>query len=332
MDLVGLPSRARAPLAAIGRRIGFAIGLLLFIAVVVIIGRYGYNDSTDGSISIIDALYYASVTVTTTGYGDITAVTTSTRLAALFLITPARILFLILVVGTTVEVLTERSRTLWLTQHWRRTVNDHYLICGYGSTGQAATRALVAQGVNPSDIVVVDIMPEAIDAATADGFATVVGSASKVLVLEQAAISKANSVIVTPNRDDTAVLITLTAREMNPGARIVATCREQENMHLLRQSGADEAIDSAAAIGRLVGIATQTPNALTVIDDLLDTGTALKIIELAAIPGPDGTLIAPSNCRVLEVLRGKQRLAFDDPAASPLQVGDRVMAVMSKTE
>ena len=138
--------------------------------------------------------------------------------------------------------------------------------------------------------------------------------------------------IVTPNRDDTAVLITLTAREMNPGARIVATCREQENMHLLRQSGADEAIDSAAAIGRLVGIATQTPNALTVIDDLLDTGTALKIIELAAIPGPDGTLIAPSNCRVLEVLRGKQRLAFDDPAASPLQVGDRVMAVMSKTE
>ena len=113
---------------------------------VVLIGRNGYTDSAGGELGLIDALYYASVTVTTTGYGDISAVTPSTRLAALLLITPARILFLILVVGTTVEVLTERSRTLLQTQQWRRTVNHHHLICGYGSTGRAAARALVAPG------------------------------------------------------------------------------------------------------------------------------------------------------------------------------------------
>ena len=38
-----------------------------------------------------------------------------------------------------------------------------------------------------------------------------------------AMIDRAEGVIVTPNRDDTAVLVTLTARELNPTATIVAT-------------------------------------------------------------------------------------------------------------
>jgi len=242
---------------------------------VVLIGRNGYTDSAGGELGLIDALYYASVTVTTTGYGDISAVTPSTRLAALLLITPARILFLILVVGTTVEVLTERSRTLLQTQQWRRTVNHHHLICGYGSTGRAAARALVAQGVKMIEIAVVDIDEQALALASQDGFIAITGNASKVSVLKQAAIDRVESVVVTPNRDDTAVLITLTARELNPNARIVATVRDRENLHLLRQSGADSAIDQAAAVGRLVGIASRTPQALDVIDDLLEAGADL---------------------------------------------------------
>ncbi len=330
VDLIRLPRQPRAPLAAIGRRIGFAVGLLVFIAIVVLIGRDGYTDSAGGQLGLIDALYYASVTVTTTGYGDISAVTSSTRLAALLLITPARILFLILVVGTTVEVLTERSRTLLQTQHWRRTVNHHHLICGYGSTGRAAARALIAQGVSTSDIAVVDIDEEAIALASEDGFITIVGNASNVSVLNQAAIHRVQSVVVTPNRDDTAVLITLTARELNPEARIVATVRERENLHLLRQSGADSAIDQAAAVGRLVGIATQTPQALDVIDDLLEAGSDLEIVEVAPIVS-DGVHIAPPEVRVLEVIRGGQRLAFDDLTIGPLRADDRLMAVSSAT-
>ena len=147
-------------------------------------------------------------------------------------------------------------------------------------------------------------------------------------MLQQADIDRAVSVVVTPNRDDTAVLITLTARELNPSARIVATVRERENVHLLRQSGADSAIDQAASVGRLVGIATRTPSALDVIDDLLDVGTDLEIVEVT----PElrhGVLVAPSTVVVIEVLRDGQRLAFDDPAVGVLQASDRLMAVSS---
>lgn len=332
VDRIVLPGRRRAPLTDIARRVVFAGGLLVFTALVVYLGREGYVDAAGGDISFLDALYYASVTVTTTGYGDIAAVTPTTRLAALLLITPARILFLILVVGTTVEVLTERSRQLLLTQRWRKRVRDHHVVCGFGNTGQSATDALLAQGVDPADIVVVDTTPESIEAAAHAGFTGIRGDASRVAVLQQAAIGMAKSVIVTPNRDDTAVLITLTARELNPTANIVAAGRAQENLHLLRQSGADAVIDSSAAVGRLLGLATQLPSALDVIDDLLNVGTALELAVVPPVESATGEISVPSGVSVVEVLRDGQRLPFDDPRLHPLRADDRLVVVRTASK
>jgi len=70
------------------------------------------------------------VTVRTTGYGDITPVTEGARLATLLIVTPARIGFLLLLVETTVELLTERWRNEYRRERWRRRVNRHYVICG----------------------------------------------------------------------------------------------------------------------------------------------------------------------------------------------------------
>ena len=329
VDMVRLPFGQRAPLTAVLSRIAFAVGLLVFIAIVVFVGRGGYDDTAGGEIGIIDALYYASVTVTTTGYGDIAAVTPATRTAALLLITPARILFLILVVGTTVEVLTERSRQLILTKRWRRNVHDHYIICGFGSTGISAARALRAQGIDPESIVVVDPASAACARANEEGLTSVCGDATRVAVLDQAGVRDSRSVIVTPNRDDTAVLVTLTAREMNPGVHIVAAGRVQENLHLLRQSGADAVIDSSNAVGRLLGIATQTPTALDVIDDLLDVGTALELAEVAPVRSGEAWA-APGGSVVVEVRRSGRRMFFDAPDLGALRRDDELLVMRTR--
>ena len=70
---------------------------------------------------------------------------------------------------------------------------------------------------------------------------------------------------MTPLRDDTSTLVTLTARELSATATIVASVREAENAHLLHQSGADSVIVSSEAAGRLLGLATDQPNAVGVI-------------------------------------------------------------------
>ena len=307
IDRVALPRRQLAPLHAIARRVGLALGLVLFVALVVMMGRGGYVDVTGSTIGLLDALYYASVTVTTTGYGDITAVSDGARLATILMITPARILFLILVVGTTVEVLTDQSRRLIATRRWRQRVNDHVVICGFGSTGQSAADELLSRGVPAEEIVAVDSDPAASTMATKLGIVAIEGDATQNDILQQAAIDRARAVVVTPNRDDTAVLITLTVRELNERAHIVTGGRQKQNLHLLRQGGADEVIDSTAAVGRMLALATVAPSAVGVLDDIIDAGTGLELADIA--PDASGpTPAVPAGATLLAVVRDGVRL------------------------
>jgi len=327
VDLVRVPRLQRAPLAAVGRRIGLAISLVVFIALVTWLGSDGYVDSATGDpVGFLDALYYASVTVTTTGYGDITAVTDGARLATIVLITPARIVFLILVVGTTVEVLTDQSRDFLAARRWRRSVRNHILICGFGSTGQRAASELVKRGESASDIVVVDTNSDSLAIAGAQGFVAIAGDATQSAVLEQAGVRSARSVIVAPNRDDTAVLITLTVRELNMTTHVVAGAREQENLHLLRQGGADEVIDATAAVGRMLGLATTAPGAIRVVDDLLDSGKGLDLDEISPIVDSAGVR-APADATVVAVLRDGRRLSPTDMASVVYQKDDRLVVL-----
>lgn len=315
-----VPGRRRSPLAAIVRRVGFAIGLIVFIAIVVRVGRNGYTDVTGDPISLLDALYYASVTVTTTGYGDITAVTGGTRLATLLFITPARIVFLILVVGTTVEVLTDQTRHILRTDRWRKRVDNHIVICGFGATGRSAAADLRSRGRDAGSIVVVDIDPTAIDDANGLGYVGIAGDATSTAVLRDAMIERAEGVIVAPNRDDTAVLITLTARELSSTATIVAGGREQENLHLLQQGGADRVIDSTAAVGRMLGLAMEAPGAVRALNDMIDAGSGLELVECAPEDFDNGgTLVA--------IERDGKRLPPKQVSRDEIRPGDRLVIV-----
>lgn len=330
IDRIRVPRRVDPPLRQISRRVALAAGLVVFIAVVVLIGRDGYVDVAGDRLSALDALYYASVTVTTTGYGDITAVSDGARLATILLITPARIVFLILVVGTTVEVLTDESRRLIRTRRWRRSVRDHHVICGYGETGQAAVAELLDRGVERSELVVVDRDVDRIAEAISDGLVAVHGDATQRAVLDQAGIADAATVVVVPNRDDTAVLVTLTVREINESARIIAAGRERENLHLLRQGGADEVIDATAAIGRMLGLASTAPGAVSVLDDLLDGGVGLELVEV--LPEErDGALVLPSACTPVVVIRDGNRLRPQEVDLSDLRPEDRVVVLRDST-
>src|ERR671914_435669 len=153
---VELPAESRHPLRTIGERLALALGLVMLVALLAYIGRDGYIDPEDGGVSLLDAFYYSTVTITTTGYGDIRPVSDGARLVTTLVVTPARILFLILLVGTTLEVLTERTRAAYRLSRWRRTLKDHVIICGFGTKGRAAATTLFGHGYTPERLVVVD--------------------------------------------------------------------------------------------------------------------------------------------------------------------------------
>ena len=85
------------------------------------------------------------------------------------------------------------------------------------------------------------------------------GDATSRTVLRRAQVETADQVIITTDRDDSNVLVTLTVRQLNPDAHIVSAVREQENASLMRQSGADSVITSSDAVGRLLGLSSLSP-------------------------------------------------------------------------
>jgi voltage-gated potassium channel len=313
-------------LLALSRRIAIAIGLLVIVAVAVVSTRGGYVDEVDGHVSFLDALYYASVTVTTTGYGDITPVTPAARLTALLVLTPARVAFLLVVVGTTVELLTDRWRETLRHDRWSRRVRDHHLICGYGVKGRSAALALT-DGGETTEIVVVEQDPDAAEEASRDGYTVITGDASRTRTLLEAHVERARSVIVAPERDDAAVLITLTARELAPEATIVASVREEENAHLLRQSGADAVVVSSATAGRLLGVTSRNPRVAAVVTDLLHTSRGLVLTEREVEPEEIGKPARAARGVILAVVRNDTLLRYDDPVAQELRAGDLLLGV-----
>jgi voltage-gated potassium channel len=327
-----LPTPVQRPLRAIGVRVVIAVGLLFFVALATYLGRDGYRDSAGGEIGLLDAAYYATVSVTTTGYGDIVPVTDDARLITTVFVTPARVLFLIILVGTTLELLAERYRATYRQRRWRSSVRDHVIVCGYGVKGRAAIDQLRGQGARRGDVVVIDPDPAAVARANADGYAGILGDASHSGTLREAGIDDARAVVVAPSRDDAAVLITLTVRELAPRVFIAAAAREAENAHLLRQGGADSVISSSDAAGRLLGLATHSPRVVNVLEDLLTAGEGLDIIERPIERGEVDAPSVPVNRGELlvAVVRGGELIRFDDPRAGQLRPGDRLVCLAGR--
>lgn len=316
------------PLRQVGKRLLMALGVLALTVLIVYVDREGYHDNANETLDFLDCAYYATVTLSTTGYGDVVPHSDSARLANILLVTPLRVLFLIILVGTTLEVLTERTREEFRLNRWRSTLRDHTVIVGFGTKGRSAIQTLCATGLSKEQIVIVDPSSKVIETANADGFVGVIGDATRSDVLLRAEVQRARQIVIATQRDDTAVLVTLTARQLNRGAKIVAAVREEENAPLLRQSGADAVITSASAAGRLLGLSVLSPSAGTVMEDLIQQGSGLDLVERPVTKSEAGKSPRETGDLVVSVLRGHRLLGYDDPAANPLQLTDRLITIV----
>ncbi|MCH9722428.1 MAG: potassium channel family protein [Actinomycetia bacterium] len=324
VEFLHVPTKFVSPGRRIARRVLYALGALFAAVFIVYLDRDGYSNSTGKPLSLLDCLYYATVSLSTTGYGDIAPFTERARLVNVLMITPLRVAFLIVLVGTTVETLTTASRQTLKIQKWRRTVRNHTVVVGYGTKGRTAVAAMIAGGVPPAEIVVVDTDQSALERAKAAELVTVRGDANRSDVLRVAGAQHAAAIVVATNSDPTSVLVTLTARELAPKAQIIASVREAENRHLLLQSGADSVVVSSETAGRLLGLATSKPAVVEMIEDLITPHTGVVIAERPVEDKEVGG--SPRHLPgMLGVVRGGQLLRFDDPAVDALEREDRLL-------
>jgi voltage-gated potassium channel len=319
-----------SPEVSLAVRAGLVLLLLAAVFTVFLLDRGGLQDNVDGSVSVIDVLYFTMITVTTVGYGDIIPVSDQARLIDAFFVTPVRIFVWFIFLGTAYQLIIQRLIEEWRMTRLQRDLQDHVVLCGYGDSGSIAAGELLLRGWEPEQIVVIDSSREEVQRAAEQGFVGLHGNASSEELLRVAGVPRARTVIVSVGRDDTTVLVVLTIRELARRLRIIARVGEQENVKLVRASGADVIVSPPRFGGYLMADAVTNHGTVDFVSELLTFRGDYQLQERE--PRQD-ELGRPARdldgSLVVEVRRAGQRIGCWRQKDIVIQPGDQLLVIDS---
>ncbi|MFB6172841.1 MAG: NAD-binding protein [Haloarculaceae archaeon] len=227
-------------LAALGALVG-ALGYST-------VGAYALRAEFGGLDTLLDAFYFAVVTASTVGYGDITPQSAIGRLfgvSALVLGTAAFAVALGTLLGPAIEARFARALGT-MTDSALELLENHVVVVGYGDLTEPILEELDVP------FVVVTIDAEKAQRLRDRGYEVVVDDPSDEEPLRRVGIDRARALVAATQDDARDALAILTARELNPDLRIVAAATERENETKLRRAGADVVISPAVIGGHML--------------------------------------------------------------------------------
>lgn len=306
-----------------------AIVLTLFFIVIAVfwLDRDGLRDHADGSISFSDVVYFTMVSVTTVGYGDIVPVTRQARLVDAILVTPVRLFIWLIFLGTAHQLVLQRLIEGFRMRRLQARLQDHMVLIGYGHSGRCAAAELVARGCDKKSIVIVDVNQARLEEAAEHGYVGILGDATHQQTLREAMLLSARALLISTDRDDTNVLITLTARNLSSSVRIIVRVEEAENEKLIRQSGASATVLPSRVGGILMADSVESSHLAHYVMDLITADGRVALVERAPLPEEIGR--APrevTQSLIVRVVRGGRTYNFWEPEAR-IQQDDRLVTI-----
>ena len=292
------------------RRLYLAAAVLL---IVVSTSVAGYRLLGGPSVSFLQALYMAIITLAGVGYGEIVDTTYNPALRVFNIF--------VVVVGVTLMVYVFSAVTAFLVEgeltniFWRRKMQkriselrNHYIICGLGTTGRHAVEELHKTG---TPFVVIETHEDNINKFREHAgedykeMLYVIGDATDEEVLTQAGIERAKGMIVGLAADKDNLVITVMARQQNPGIRIVARCTDQRFSERMLKAGANSTVSPNRIGGMRLASELLRPHVVSFLDLMLqEKSRTLRIedIEIGSASPWAGSALEALN------LRGKYKL------------------------
>ena len=312
-------------------RVLLALGLIGIALSVHWFDRDGLRDNVDGNVTFADVLYFTMITITTVGYGDIVPVTPQARMFDTFVVTPVRLFVWLIFLGTAYDFLLKRVWEKWRMSVIQRNLSGHTVVAGYGTSGAEAVCELIRRGKPAETIVVIDERAAALRLAEECGATVIEGDATRNATLEAVKIDKARAIIISAGRDDTSILIVLTARRLAPDVPISVIIRSEDNEALAKQAGATTVINPASFAGLLLAGSTHGPH---IADYMADLAAADGRVALHYLP-----VTADEVCRPLaqigtglgvRIYRGDCAFGFWEIEAGHLEAGDSILEVVPR--
>jgi voltage-gated potassium channel len=304
-------------------------GMIVFIVAFHWFERDALKDQIDGHISFVDVIYFTMISATTTGYGDVVPVTDRARLFDALIVTPIRVFFLLLLAGTAYTFIIKRTWNRWLMKLIQKNLRGHVLIAGFGVSNDKALEELLARGTPPKRIVVIDNNRDALERASECGVAVLLGDAARDETLEAAHVDRAAALLVSTGRDDSNILVVLTARKLAPNVKISVTIRESDNEDIAKQAGADTVINPVSFSGLLLASSLEGPYRAEYLTDLATSAGQIELRERVVEPDEVGrSLHEICTGQAVRLIRDGRPHAPTDPRFQRLIPGDRILEII----
>lgn len=269
------------------------------LACVFAIGTAGYMWLGHGQYSLMDCFYMTFVTVSTIGYSEIIDLSHN----------PAGRLFTVFIGFTGIGVATYILSNITafvvegdLNEAFRRRKMDkqisrlaqHYIVCGVGQIGHNVINELRA---TQHGFVIVDVDQARIDEVIARHGEQlyVVGDATDDEVLRRAGIRLAKGVFAVSNEDSKNLVISMTAKQLNPAVRVVARCHAPKNVEKTRKAGADAIVSPDHIGGLRMASEMIRPNVVSFLDMMLRDEERLRIEEAIVPQVKNGVKLSALN-------------------------------------
>lgn len=318
------------------------IGLFAALLIIVAVGTAGYLIISEGKYSIIDCLYMTVITVTTIGYGEIIDLSHSPagRVFTMFIALSGigiAAYFLSNIVDFMVEGRLQEA-------FWRRKMEreigrlkQHYIVCGIEGVGSYIVKELYR---TERPYVILDNdkkKAERIIGRLRDEL-FVEGDATDSDILVRAGINKALGLFAVLGDDNENLVISLTAKTLNSGIKVIAACNDVKNMDKIKKAGAD-AVVSPSYIGGLRIVSEMVrPTVVSFLDTMMrDKEENLRIEEIsvseAFVDKPIKSLDLKKHPNVLLLaVKGKEGWVYNPDEAYILRKGDTLIIMTTPGE
>lgn len=293
--------------------------------------------------TLLNCLFMTVITLSTIGYGDwleikgLPLATTFTMFLAVvgvavpaFLITNATAL---IVDGLFADVYRRRRM-----DHDIAMLSGHIIVCGVGSTGLHCVEELLQMH---RSFVAIDKDAERLRRVhdQLGGFLYVVGAADDDAVLAEAGVERAAGLIAALTDDKDNVFVTLSARAMNPGLRIVSKGVDEFARTKLTAAGADAVVNTTTIGGRRLVGEMLSPTVMTFIEKMLrEPSEPYRFEEIVVEPGSEveGRTLAEADVRrygrlLVVAIRepGEAGVVFNPPGTHRLRA-DAILVVLGR--
>ncbi|MCW8837695.1 MAG: ion transporter [Thiovulaceae bacterium] len=262
------------------------ITLLMFASIIIFVSSVliyvmEANNPDSPIHTLFDAFYWSIVTISTVGYGDVTAVTNEGRSVAIVVITSGVAVLAFstsLVVSAFSEKLDEMKEMKTIDNISKN--KSFYLICGYEGVANEVAKILKK---NDFQILVMDEDEKRVKEAIKDGFEALNFDPGEVESYKKLNIDLSKhvrAVLALRQSDVENVYTTMTVRSMHKDVYILSLLMEEMHRNKLSIAGANEIIYSKDLVGMIAKEFIGQPVAFEVIHALRSEFSGVDMEEI----------------------------------------------------